>query len=107
MKPVIFISLLLCTLPRPVDAQDEESLHVGVKGFVDTYHAMRTEKPNDWMSSRSRVRGEVSIDKGHAGAFVSANLVYNAILKDRTGFQLRETYAYYTNSHWDIRAGRQ
>ena len=107
MKPVIFISLLLCTLPRPVDAQDGESLHVGVKGFVDTYHAMRTEKPNDWMSSRSRVRGELSIDKDHAGAFVSANLVYNAILKDRTGFQLRETYAYYTNSHWDIRAGRQ
>lgn len=107
MKHVIFTALLLCILPRPVAAQDEESLHVGVKGFVDTYHAMRTEKPNDWMSSRSRVRGEVSIDKGHAGAFVSANLVYNAILKDRTGFQLRETYAYYTNSHWDIRAGRQ
>lgn len=107
MKHVIFTALLLCILPRPVAAQDEESIHVGVKGFVDTYHAMRTEKPNDWMSSRSRVRGEVSIDKGHAGAFVSANLVYNAILKDRTGFQLRETYAYYTNSHWDIRAGRQ
>lgn len=107
MKHVIFTALLLCILPRPVAAQDEESLHVGVKGFVDTYHAMRTEKPNDWMSSRSRVRGEVSIDKGHAGAFVSANLVYNAILKDCTGFQLRETYAYYTNSHWDIRAGRQ
>ncbi|MEE0084050.1 MAG: DUF1302 family protein [Paludibacteraceae bacterium] len=107
MKHVIFTALLLCILPRPVAAQDEESLHVGVKGFVDTYHAMRTEKPNDWMSSRSRVRGEVSIDKGHAGAFVSANLVYNAILKDRTGFQLRETYAYYANSYWDIRAGRQ
>ena len=68
---------------------------------------MRTEQPNDWMSSRTRVRGELTLEKGHAGAFVSANLVYNAILKDRTGFQLREAYAYYSYEHWDLRAGRQ
>ena len=59
------------------------------------------------MSSRTRVRGELTLEKGHAGAFVSANLVYNAILKDRTGFQLREAYAYYSDEHWDLRAGRQ
>ena len=85
----IFMAFLWCALPRPVIAQDEDSLRVGVKGFVDTYHAVRTEQPNDWMSSRTRVRGEVSVEKGHAGAFVTANLVYNAILKERTGFQLR------------------
>lgn len=28
-----------------------------LKGFVDTYHAVRSEKPNDFMSSRTRVRG--------------------------------------------------
>jgi hypothetical protein len=59
------------------------------------------------MSSRTRVRGELTLEKGHTGAFVSANLVYNAILKDRTGFQLREAYAYYSDEHWDLRAGRQ
>ena len=104
---VVVMALLWCAIPRPVSAQDEDSLQVSVKGFVDTYHALRTEKPHDWMSSRSRVRGEVSIEKGHAGAFVSANLIHNAILKDRTGFQLREAYAYYTDNHWDVRAGRQ
>ena len=103
----IFMAFLWCALPRPVIAQDEDSLRVGVKGFVDTYHAVRTEQPNDWMSSRTRVRGEVSVEKGHAGAFVSANLVYNAILKERTDFQLREAYAYYSDQHWDLRAGRQ
>lgn len=107
MKPVMIIIALLCALPRPANAQDEDSLRVNVKGFVDTYHALRTEKPNDWMSSRTRVRGEVSIEKGNAGAFVSANLVHNAILKDRTGFQLREAYGYYSDEHWDLRAGRQ
>lgn len=107
MKSLLFFALLLCMVPRSAVAQDEDSLRVGVKGFVDTYHAVRTEQPGDWMSSRSRVRGEVTIEKGHAGAFVSANLVHNAILKDRTGFQLREAYAYYSDDHWDMRAGRQ
>ena len=107
MKILSLFALLMCIVPRPASAQDEDSLRVGVKGFVDTYHALRTESPNDWMSSRTRVRGEVTLEKGHTGAFVSANLVYNAILKDRTGFQLREAYAYYSDEHWDLRAGRQ
>jgi hypothetical protein len=59
------------------------------------------------MSSRTRVRGEVTIEKGNTGAYLSANLVHNAILKDRSGFQLREAYAYYSDDHWDVRAGRQ
>jgi hypothetical protein len=107
MKTLSLFALLLCIIPRPASAQDEDSLRVGVKGFVDTYHAVRTEAPNDWMSSRSRVRGEVTLEKGNAGAFVSANLIHNAILKDRSGFQLREAYAYYSDDHWDVRAGRQ
>lgn len=108
MKPtVVVMAFLWCAFPHPVSAQDEDSLQVSVKGFVDTYHALRMEQPHDWMSSRSRVRGEMSIEKGHAGVFISANLIHNAILKDRTGFQLREAYAYYSDNHWDIRAGRQ
>lgn len=107
MKILSLFALLMCIVPRPASAQDEDSLRIGVKGFVDTYHAVRTEQPNDWMSSRTRVRGEVTLEKGHTGAFVSANLVHNAILKDRSGFQLREAYAYYSDSHWDVRAGRQ
>ncbi len=108
MKSIAIISaLLLCTIPRPVVGQDEDSLRVSVKGFVDTYHAVRTEHPHDWMSSRSRVRGEVTMEKGHAGAFISANMIHNDILRERTGLQLREAYAYYSDEHWDLRAGRQ
>ena len=36
--------------------------------------------------------GTVLLEKGDAGAFMSANLVYNAILKEFMGFQLREEY---------------
>ena len=109
MKSVLFFVIVLvsCALPHPAIAQDEDSLRVDVKGFVDTYHAMRFEQPNDWMSSRTRVRGEVTIEKGEVGAYISANLVHNAILRDRSGLQLREAYAYYSDQHWDLRAGRQ
>lgn len=106
MKHLLTIVLFFC-IPCSALAQDGDSLRVNVKGFVDTYHAVRSEQPNDWMSSRTRVRGEVTIEKGNTGAYVSANLIHNAILKDRSGFQLREAYAYYSDDHWDVRAGRQ
>ena len=89
----------------PVHAQD--GLEWGVKGFVDTYHALRTSGDADWMSSRTRVRGEFRLEKDGGGAFVSANLVYNALLKDKSGFQLREAYAFWGNERWDVRAGKQ
>jgi len=109
MRSIFFsvIVLALCALPHPALAQDEDSLRISVKGFVDTYHALRLERPNDWMSSRTRVRGELTLERGNVGAYVSANLVHNAILKDRSGLQLREAYAYYSDQHWDLRAGRQ
>lgn len=87
--------------------RNDGGLHVDVKGFIDTYHALRTESPNDWMASRSRVRGELTVEKGNAGMFVSANAVYNSLLKDQSGFFLREAYLYYGKSGLDIRAGRQ
>jgi hypothetical protein len=90
-----------------VAAPAQDGLDWSVKGFVDTYHAVRTESPVDWMASRTRVRGEFKLDYKECGAFVSANLVYNALLKDQSGFQLREAYAYWGNPHWDIRAGKQ
>lgn len=53
----------------------QDGLDLSIMGFVDTYHAMRIEAPNDWMSSRTRVRGEFRLEKDNAGAFVSANLI--------------------------------
>ena len=105
MRNILFI--LLFTVPISALAQGSEPLSVDVKGFVDTYHALRSESDYDWMSSRSRVRGEVTLSKGGAGAFVSANMVYNSILSERSGLQIREAYTWWGNEHWDIRAGRQ
>lgn len=105
LTPFLLGAAALFCAAAPLPAQD--GLDFSVKGFVDSYHAVRAGLPGDWMSSRSRVRGEFQLEKDGGGAFVSANLVYNALLKDLSGFQLREVYAYWGNPHWDIRAGRQ
>ncbi|MCE2615829.1 DUF1302 family protein [Phocaeicola oris] len=91
----------------PQEETDDNSLRVQVKGFLDNYHAVRTEGRNDWMASRTRVRGEVKLEKGAASLFVSMNATYNGILKDRTGIELREAYLSYAKGNFDLRAGRQ
>lgn len=103
-----FFMTLLCLLCLPAFAQEDgDGLSVKVKGFVDTYHAMRVSSPNDWMSSHTRIRGELTLEKDNSGLFASTNIVWNPILESESGFFLREAYLYYTPSEWDIRAGRQ
>lgn len=107
-KYALTLTLLYCILSATFAQGDGDGKPaIRIKGFVDTYHAIRTEKSNDWMSSRSRVRGELTLEKGNAGMFVSMNAVYNSILNNQSGLYLREAYAYYTPESWDIRAGRQ
>ena len=86
---------------------EDNALRIQVKGFLDTYHAARTEGKADWMASRTRARGEVKLEKGAASLFVSMNATYNAILKDRTGLELREAYLAYAKGNLDLRVGRQ
>ncbi|MBP5418567.1 MAG: hypothetical protein J6Y72_01965 [Bacteroidales bacterium] len=81
--------------------------NVGIKGYVNTYHAMRTEGCNDMMASRSHVRGELTMRHENVGAFVSANLVYNTLLHNKSGLHMRECFVTYADDNWDIRAGRQ
>ncbi|MBN1768463.1 MAG: hypothetical protein JW842_08120 [Prolixibacteraceae bacterium] len=76
-------------------------------GFVDSYHALRSESPNDWMSSRTRLRSEISADKGNSSIFVSFNIAYNSILEDKTGLFLREAFFRHNTEKWDLKVGRQ
>ncbi len=78
-----------------------------IKGFVDTYHALGVNQSGRWMSSRTRLRGELARDVGKATLFTSFNAVYNALLPSHTGFELREAYLDYHDTHWSMRAGRQ
>ena len=96
-----------CTPQETVEASDDKALQVQVKGFLDTYHAVRTEGRADWMASRTRARGELKLEKGAASLFLSLNATYNGILKERTGLELREAYLSYAKGNFDLRVGRQ
>lgn len=89
-------------------AQDGDGdFKIKIKGFADTYHAVRCDKPNDWMSSRTRLRGELSLAKNYTEIFFSANAVYNTLISDYSGFKIRELFVSQTFGSFELRAGRQ
>ena len=90
-----------------VEQAEAGNLQMQVKGFLDTYHAVRSEGKADLMSSRTRARGEVKIEKGAASLFLSLNATHNGVLTERTGVELREAYLSYQKGNLDLRAGRQ
>ena len=83
------------------------SLDIAPQGFVDTYHALRLKDPYDFISSRTRFRGELHIYGENSLLFVSFNALYNNVLPDLTGIELREAYLEYMSDNWDFRLGRQ
>lgn len=101
-----FLFLIICFVPFFAEAQSDD-IKFRVNGFADTYHALRSQSPNDFMSSRSRVRTEVNADKANANLFVSFNAVHNSILDNKTGFFLREAFFRYSTNQWELKAGRQ
>ena len=75
---VIILFALLYAAVSTHAQTDEESIW-RIKGFVDTYHTMRTDEPNNLMSSRTRVRGEIGRDFRKSSLFISFNATYNAL----------------------------
>ena len=78
-----------------------------VKGFMDTYHAIRVKEPHDYLASRTRVRMEMDAENNDASVFASFNAIKNHTIPSRDGFWLREAYLQYAAESWDLRAGRQ
>lgn len=100
---IITSLFVLCTFT--IKAQEFNKFNFN--GFVDTYHAVRSKSPNDFMSSRSRLRTELNISKGKSYMFASLNAIYNSILEDQTKIELREAFFQYTDKNWDFKVGRQ
>ncbi|HIP47590.1 MAG TPA: hypothetical protein EYG92_01290 [Lutibacter sp.] len=99
--------LLIILLWSNFAFSQEDKTKLDFTGFVDTYHAVRSQSPNDFMSSRSRFRGELKMLKGKSYFFTSFNAVHNSILNSQTGIELREAFFEYSAKSWDFKAGRQ
>jgi len=96
---------LLLLLFNAVSAQ--EDIKFKFSGFADTYHAVRSKSPNDFMSSRSRLRTEFEANTGNTYLFASLNSVYNSLDEDQTKIELREAFFQYTKDNWDVKLGKQ
>lgn len=99
--------ILLTGILFPFLIFSQEKMEYKINGFVDTYHAIRSKEPNDFMSSRSRLRTEFRAEKGSSSLFTSINAVHNAIIPEETRLELREAFFLYSNQNWDIKMGRQ
>ena len=106
IRKTILSSLLMASVLLAY-GRGEGDFSWNVKGFVDTYHALRAKSPGDLMSSRTRVRGEIETSFGGSSLFVSLNASHNALLKERSGFELREAYVDHRGKNWGLRLGRQ
>lgn len=106
MKLKFIFIFLFCAATFKVAAQDE-GLRFRYKGFLDTYHAVRSQSPGNLMSSRTRARFEATLEKGDVSGYVSLNAVHNGIIDEQTGFFLREAFLTYQKNGWDLKAGKQ
>jgi len=102
-----FLSILLLT-PMTLWAQNSDNtLKYKYKGFVYTYHAVRSSGDWNYMSSRTCSRLESTLEKGSTSGFVSINAIYNPILKEESGLHLREAFLEHSQGNWGIKAGKQ
>lgn len=102
-KQLIILGCFLLTM----SLHSENATPIEFSGFVDTYHAVRSSTPYDMMSSRTRLRGELQKTFGKSSCFVSFNVNQNSILKQQEGFELREAYLDFSDTHWSFKLGRQ
>ncbi len=103
-KGIVLAAILFLTINT--SAQDNK-ISFNLNGFADSYHAVRSQSPYDFMSSRSRLRTMFEVSKGKSYLFASLNAQHNALLSEQTGLEIREAFFQYTTNHWDLKAGRQ
>jgi hypothetical protein len=108
MKTNKIIGLLLfIIIGLPIAIKAQELSKIKLNGFLDSYHAIQSKKPNDFMSSRTRLRTELDLKKGKTYMYTSFNATYNSILPEQTKIELREAFLEYTTKNWNFKAGRQ
>ncbi|MBI4824553.1 MAG: hypothetical protein HY805_10050 [Nitrospirae bacterium] len=83
---------------------------VSIHGFIQGNYSVNTDRENpdggDFKWAEERVQLKLDVDKELFRLFLKADAFYDHI-DDEAGVELREGYADYTASKWDIRAGRQ
>jgi hypothetical protein len=78
-----------------------------LSGWADAIQSIRTHAPNDSLTSRARLRLELSAVFDSIYGFVSADAEKNRQIDEETGTDLHEVWIEHAAGRWDLRIGRQ
>ncbi|PIE63724.1 MAG: hypothetical protein CSA26_11555 [Desulfobacterales bacterium] len=76
-------------------------------GWLDAVQSARLRSPHDRLTSRARLRLELTADMGWLYGFVSADGEKNWQISSESGIDLHEAWVEYVGSNWDLRLGEQ
>ena len=89
------------------DSPDSWMDRLSLSGWADAIHSMRTHAPHDALTSRARLRLELSAAFDAFYGFASADAEKNWRIDSETGVDLHEAWLEHATDRWDLRVGRQ
>lgn len=111
MKRIIIALLMLgCVLTNQGWAGDEPSHWTDgleLSGWLEAIQSVQIQSPHDSLTSRARLRLELSADMGWLFGFFSADAEKNWKISSETGVDLHEAWLEHASDNWDVRIGRQ
>jgi len=113
-----FVFALLIVLPsvdavmpgHQARAEESDQLWLApfsLTGWAETIQSLRTHSPHDVLTSRARLRLEMTADFNMLYAFVSGDAEKNWQIEDESGLELQEAWLEHAADRWDLRFGRQ
>jgi hypothetical protein len=78
-----------------------------VNGYIESCHIIQLGGSNDFLSSKTKGRLELTTENEESRGYLSSDLAYNSIETEQNELQLREAYLDYQSGKWDFRIGRQ
>lgn len=109
---LLFLLLAVLGTANNIEAEEDAketgwSDRLSLKGWLDTVQSVRTDSPNDMITSRVRLRLEGAADLGRVYGFLSLQAEKNWQIDSETGVNPHELWFEYTGAGWDLRLGRQ
>ncbi|PIE64256.1 MAG: hypothetical protein CSA26_09270 [Desulfobacterales bacterium] len=78
-----------------------------LSGWLDAFQSVRLRSPHDSLSSRARLRLELTADMDWLYGFVSVDGEKNREISSESGVDLHEAWVEHVADSWDLRIGKQ
>ncbi len=114
MKTLSRLLLLTCLFSGSPAVADEAVDDSGsfldqftLSGWLDAVQSIRLRSPHDSLTSRARLRLEMTADMDWLYGFVSADGEKNREIPSASGVELHEAWIEHVADNWDLRLGEQ